>query len=318
MPGTSGRTSGDAKATPLHANPTVAASVPTRLRFTPAPAATHARGWRKPGPRATLRPPRRGRGAAWRSRWRCAAASPTATRRRLPGANSESRTPAPLPRVTREPDPSPHAAVGRSAPCLPQARARARLAFVFLTYSGLAHEQAWVRFFEGAPDWAYSLWIHSKQQDWPAPVHAFLAARARLISHVGRSSSWCGIGELMIELMAEVLQDPSHAAIVWLSQDAVPLRPFGYVQAWALGDGRSAICANGATGCADTWSVLQRRHADLFVAHQAPARTGYLCDREPGRFARSTASPKFPSRGSRKCRSPRRQRDAQAEKYNKQ
>mmetsp|Transcript_118486 Transcript_118486/g.377691 ORF Transcript_118486/g.377691 Transcript_118486/m.377691 type:complete len:444 (+) Transcript_118486:114-1445(+) len=142
---------------------------------------------------------------------------------------------------------------------------RQRLAFAFLTYSSLAHEEAWEHFFAAAPDDRHAVWIHSLTGQ--APRQSQFRSRARLLQSATQSA-WCGIGELMLELMAAVLQDADVGAVVWLAQDTVPLRPFAEVYDWALSDGRSALCMNGGTGCADTWSVMQRRHMEVFAFYR--------------------------------------------------
>lgn len=141
----------------------------------------------------------------------------------------------------------------------------ARLAFVFLTYASLAHERAWAAFFGDVQGDRYSIWMHSLRGH--LPTSPFFRSHARMVTSAEKSS-WCGIGSLMLDMMSRVLATDA-AAIVWLAQDTLPLRSFLDVYSWALADTRSAFCMNGGTGCADTWSVMQRRHIDVFANYRS-------------------------------------------------
>lgn len=117
-----------------------------------------------------------------------------------------------------------------------------RLALLFLVVDRLYNEAIWDRFFEGAPEGSFSVYVHraagpSLEQTLDQPPLPLAKWGALEVPKV--PSAWCGLVGAMAASLLEALREPANVQFAFLSHDAVPLKRFAYVHWRLVGETRS-------------------------------------------------------------------------------
>jgi len=105
-----------------------------------------------------------------------------------------------------------------------------KVAFLFMLMDEINWPKIWEQFFYDAPSSShYSIYVHrAGYQDLAsAPRHPMADFGAVAVPWV--NTSWCALLGLEVVLLQAALQDPLNEQFVFLSQDTVPLKNFGYV-----------------------------------------------------------------------------------------
>jgi hypothetical protein len=112
-----------------------------------------------------------------------------------------------------------------------------KIAFLFLTRSGLHAEDLWVDFFRGADPSHYAIYAHSKG---PPPASSLLAGR-RIAEIVDTEWGTISLVRATLALLRAALEDGANGRFVLLSESCVPLYDFARVRAELLADDRAWI-----------------------------------------------------------------------------
>ena len=146
-----------------------------------------------------------------------------------------------------------------------------KIAFCFLTYTGLTHEDTWVKFFkqDNFPTHAFSLYSHIKQVTSDTPHW--------LKKHAVRTAStdWCGANLVWawIKMLKAALKDKNNQYFAILSGSCIPLYDFEKTYRMITGSKKSRVEINynaavyKETGLyyASQWMILNRDCAELLV-----------------------------------------------------
>jgi len=107
-----------------------------------------------------------------------------------------------------------------------------KLAFLFLTLSGIFHEDYWKDFFKGNLDRAF-IHVHAKQG---VPKSSWFK-RFQMPYRV--ENSWARTMKAQIALLKEALKDPETAYFIFCSHNTIPLQSFDYIYDELTGLGKS-------------------------------------------------------------------------------
>lgn len=204
------------------------------------------------------------------------------------------------------PPPRPSASSSGDGPPPPPPHAEGRLAFLFLVYETILHEQLWLDFFAQAPPGRFTVYVHAKTV---VPMHPFFAAR-RLSEAETVPTNWGDITLVHAHnaLLRTALADEANRKFVSLSQACIPLKPFAYVDAelarddasrfdatldglWPhaepllepADDGSTMLAREDAAKAANWW-VLNRAAARLSVSQPAAYVAHFARIRSPEEF----------------------------------
>ena len=146
-----------------------------------------------------------------------------------------------------------------------------KIAFCFLLYDSVKHNQQWVKFFKGDryPVTSYSIYSHLKMVTENTP--------AWISRHKIKSikTGWCeeNLVFAWIKLLRKALQDPDNQYFCILSGECIPLYTYDETYAAITGCKKSRVhidenaAATIETGLtyADQWTILTRREAELLI-----------------------------------------------------
>ena len=118
-----------------------------------------------------------------------------------------------------------------------------KVAFMFLIYDVIHHEDLWQAFLRGARlgDAQYSVYVHAKSRD--APLKHFEGCHLPRAEVVATEYAHISLVHAMNALLAHALADAANAKFVFLSGHCVPLKPFSHVYDALLSDDCSHFSA---------------------------------------------------------------------------
>ncbi len=100
-----------------------------------------------------------------------------------------------------------------------------KIAFLFIIYDTIHHEDLWKLFFEGADPSAYSIYIHYKYNvplGWMEPY--------KLKTCVETSYGRISVVRAENLLLQTALEDPHNQHFIFLSNSCIPVKPFSQIQ----------------------------------------------------------------------------------------
>jgi len=100
-----------------------------------------------------------------------------------------------------------------------------KIAFLFVIYDTIHHEDLWKLFFEGADPSAYSIYIHYKHNvplGWMEPY--------KLKTCVETSYGRISVVRAENLLLQTALKDPHNQHFIFLSNSCIPVKPFSQIQ----------------------------------------------------------------------------------------
>lgn len=97
-----------------------------------------------------------------------------------------------------------------------------KVAFLFLTISGIFHEEYWRDFFRGHEQ-QYSLHVHAKED---VPAHSWFK---QFQMHYKVENSWARTMKAQIALLNEALQDLDNQIFIFCSHNTLPLQSFDFI-----------------------------------------------------------------------------------------
>lgn len=140
-------------------------------------------------------------------------------------------------------------------------------AFLMMIYETIVFENAWEALIDGAGNASFGLHIHSKSN---SPKLS-----ARMLPYLVKEkipTLRCHDVDLMIYLMSLALEDENVSHVMVVSGDTMPLRPFSHMVRDLSHEPRSSFCTDTDWQRAETWIMLQRVHAELYVTHSTELR----------------------------------------------
>ena len=160
---------------------------------------------------------------------------------------------------------------------------RRRLAFCFLIYDVINHEDAWGAFFDGVDEARYSIYVHYKTD---TPMRPFFERR-KLRADACVQTAWAGISlvEATNVLLRTALDDPENTSFILVSGACIPLKRFDHVydaigeasyfnlapheQCFPRCNAALRLLARDHVQKAHQWCILNRRHAQMMVDEAA-------------------------------------------------
>ena len=156
-----------------------------------------------------------------------------------------------------------------------------KIAFCFLIYDIINHEDLWNLFFTNIDPNKYSIYIHYKDS---APLTYF--NKYKLKKRIQTKYAHISLVQAQNILLNEALKDPSNEHFILISGSCVPVKPFNYIYQ-TLNPEYSYF--SGASQnycfprCNDTlkyidrkyiyktsqWCILNRKHASLMIADRS-------------------------------------------------
>ncbi|KNC76988.1 hypothetical protein SARC_10537 [Sphaeroforma arctica JP610] len=159
-----------------------------------------------------------------------------------------------------------------------------KVAFLFMEADGHAQDKIWSSFFDQADKDKYNLYVHRKS---PTSRGRFLQKYASYHEVSMTSSSWCALMGLQYAMLQASLRDPTNQQFVFLSHNAVPLKPFSYMYEDLVlnSKDKSKFCFTSITGLISSdcrfqddhrrdrpdtlkhhqWIILSREHAEIVL-----------------------------------------------------
>eukprot|EP00438_Fugacium_kawagutii_P005694 Skav227824 [mRNA] locus=scaffold948:312658:314203:+ [translate_table: standard] len=101
----------------------------------------------------------------------------------------------------------------------------AKVAFLFLAQTKLSWEHLWHEFFKDAQAGSYSIYIHRAA----FRVHQPPLSKYGAIEVPWVKTAWCALFGVEVASLYAAMQDPDNVQFVFVSDSAVPLKPFSYV-----------------------------------------------------------------------------------------
>ncbi len=154
-----------------------------------------------------------------------------------------------------------------------------KIAYLFLIYNRIVHEDLWKLFFDSAPTDQYSIYIHYKQD---VPLTHFEAYKLK--DCVETKYADISLIHAQNKLLEHALKDEAHTHFVFVSQSCIPVKPFSYISQF-LQPEYSYFNMTPQSQCfprcnptlkhierrfiqkAHQWCILNRKHALLMVEH---------------------------------------------------
>lgn len=137
-------------------------------------------------------------------------------------------------------------------------------AILMMSFSAIVFGEAWEQFFSQADHGTFSLLVHLKERTAVKQIPEFFRPYIMLEDV---PTDRCHDTQLMIRMMSLALEDENVTHVAFVSGDALPLKPLSYIIEDLAQDGRSRFCADTQWHRAETWIVLERKHALLFSEH---------------------------------------------------
>eukprot|EP00927_Polykrikos_kofoidii_P051970 TRINITY_DN4573_c0_g1_i1.p1 TRINITY_DN4573_c0_g1~~TRINITY_DN4573_c0_g1_i1.p1 ORF type:complete len:513 (-),score=100.10 TRINITY_DN4573_c0_g1_i1:47-1585(-) len=111
-----------------------------------------------------------------------------------------------------------------------------KVAFLFMLMSDVDWPSVWDNFFDGAPPFTFSIYIHMADTE-VVEGHRRKASKKKLkplnrwgAVNVGNvKTEWCALVGVEVALISAALEDPQNKQLVFLSHDTIPLKAFSYV-----------------------------------------------------------------------------------------
>ncbi|XP_057856062.1 glycosyltransferase BC10 isoform X2 [Cryptomeria japonica] len=182
------------------------------------------------------------------------------------------------------------------------AAASPKIAFLFIARNRLSLDFVWQRFFQGAEESKFSIYIHSR------PGFVFSKGTTRCKYFYGRQLSdsiqvdWGEASMIEAEriLLRKALQDPLNQRFVFVSDSCVPLYNFSYIYDYIMSSPKSFVDSFSDTKegrynpkmsgvipvekwrKGSQWATLIRKHAEVVAADNAVFPAFQLhCKRKP-------------------------------------
>ncbi|KNC74776.1 hypothetical protein SARC_12685 [Sphaeroforma arctica JP610] len=159
-----------------------------------------------------------------------------------------------------------------------------KVAFLFMEADGHAQDKIWKSFFDQADKNKYNLYVHRKS---PTSRGRFLQNYPSYHEVSMTSSSWCALMGLQYAMLQASLRDPTNQQFVFLSHNAVPLKPFNYMYEDLIVESadKSKFCFTSIAGLISSdcrfqdnhrtdrpdtlkhhqWIILSRDHAEIVL-----------------------------------------------------
>ena len=99
-----------------------------------------------------------------------------------------------------------------------------KIAFCFLIYDTIHHEDLWKLFFDRVDPSKYSIYIHYKHN---VPLHYFDAYK--LPHCIDTTYADCSIVHAQNVLLEHALREEDNQHFIFLSQSCIPLKHFNYI-----------------------------------------------------------------------------------------
>jgi hypothetical protein len=174
-----------------------------------------------------------------------------------------------------------------------------KIAFLFLTISGIYHEEYWQDFFRGNEQ-KYSIHVHSK---YDLNTHSWFK---QFELPYKMENSWARTMKCQIGMLKEALKDPDNQMFIFCSQNTLPLQSFDFIYDELISIGKSMFKheKNPHMDPEDKgayqqyrvlkpipeekqhknsqWIILNRKHAQMMVNDEQIIRiiSCYPCDQE--------------------------------------
>lgn len=166
-------------------------------------------------------------------------------------------------------------------PPTPYVNRAPKLALMMFTKDIVNNEQAWLNWMDRArrDGLEFSLFIHT--QGLPSRIRS----RGLLLHvvHTNASVKWCNMWEAQVFLMSQALHDPEVSHFMVLSHNSIPVKPLRIIYQELAADPATRMCADdawrgipgdplGSTPRAETWWLMRREDAELFLYNRDFAR----------------------------------------------
>jgi hypothetical protein len=155
-----------------------------------------------------------------------------------------------------------------------------KLAFLFLIYDVINHENIWFNFFKGISKSRYNIYIHYKTDDTLDFFNEYKIKKSKTIDTKYADISIVKAQNILIR---EALKDKNNKHFIFLSGACIPLKSFNYIYNY-LDTRYSYFHIAGADDCfpdcdvalkyipkhhikkASQWCILNRKHGELLSA----------------------------------------------------
>jgi hypothetical protein len=154
-----------------------------------------------------------------------------------------------------------------------------KIAFLFLLYDVINHENIWFNFFNGIAKNKYNIYIHYKTDNSLEFFNDYKINKSKIINTKYADISIVKAQNLLIK---EALKDINNKHFVFLSGSCIPLKSFNYIYNY-LDTKYSYFHIAGSDDCfpdcevalkyipkihikkSSQWSILNRRHSELLI-----------------------------------------------------
>jgi hypothetical protein len=154
-----------------------------------------------------------------------------------------------------------------------------KLAFLFLIYDAINHENIWFNFFNGISKARYNIYIHYKTDDTLDFFNEYKIKKSKTIDTKYADISIVKAQNILIR---EALKDKDNKHFIFLSGACIPLKSFNYIYNY-LDTRYSYFHIAGADDCfpdcevalkyipkhhikkASQWCILNRKHGELLT-----------------------------------------------------
>jgi len=161
-----------------------------------------------------------------------------------------------------------------------------KLAFLFLIYDVINHENIWFNFFNGISKSRYNIYIHYKTDD---ALDFFNEYKIKKSKTIDTKYADISIVKAQNILIREALKDKDNKHFIFLSGACIPLKPFNYIYNY-LDTRYSYFHIAGDDECfpdcevalkyipkhhikkASQWCILNRKHGELLTNAVEPAK----------------------------------------------
>jgi len=167
-----------------------------------------------------------------------------------------------------------------------------KLAFLFLIYDAINHENIWFNFFNGISKSRYNIYIHYKTDDTLDFFNEYKIKKSKTIDTKYADISIVKAQNILIR---EALKDKDNKHFIFLSGACIPLKSFNYIYNY-LDTRYSYFHIAGADDCfpdcevalkyipihhikkASQWCILNRKHGELLTnaTNATNTATNYL------------------------------------------
>mmetsp|Transcript_25173 Transcript_25173/g.70368 ORF Transcript_25173/g.70368 Transcript_25173/m.70368 type:complete len:428 (+) Transcript_25173:47-1330(+) len=167
---------------------------------------------------------------------------------------------------------------------------RVKVAFLMFANDHIDNEDTWAYWLEqaSAADLEFSVYVHAYglpprgNSTWKSPSFAPYLFQQQV------RTTWCQMWEAQMLLLEKAVSDSTITHFLMVSSDSVPVKPMKYIYSELSSRPRSKFCADDywrkPWPRAETWSVLWRGDAALFVENKEFSRKHFRrdCEEETG------------------------------------